>query len=125
MPSRAPSLPLPELDCVHLAFRRQQPKLTRTEQLAESKPKWVSTLHSLARTSAWRIGTSLLYLCCERKRLRGDHIMTSIPKIPPPQHPAGEYVADLKPSPAKRAEMIAMIERLPAEARAAVAGLTT
>jgi uncharacterized damage-inducible protein DinB len=42
----------------------------------------------------------------------------------PPQNPAGEYTADLNPSPAKRAEMIALIERLPAEARAAVAGLT-
>jgi uncharacterized damage-inducible protein DinB len=42
----------------------------------------------------------------------------------PPQHPAGEYTADLNPSPARRAEMIALIERLPDEARAAVAGLT-
>jgi uncharacterized damage-inducible protein DinB len=42
----------------------------------------------------------------------------------PPQSPAGEYVAEPKPSAARRAELIAEIEKLPAVARAAVAGLS-
>jgi hypothetical protein len=42
----------------------------------------------------------------------------------PPQSPAGEYVAEPNPSPARRAELIAEIEQLPAVARAAVAGLS-
>jgi hypothetical protein len=42
----------------------------------------------------------------------------------PPQSPAGEYVREANPSPARRAELIAEIEKLPAEARQAVAGLT-
>ena len=42
----------------------------------------------------------------------------------PPQNPAGEYTPDPAPSPARRAELIAQDERLPIDARAAVAGLT-
>lgn len=42
----------------------------------------------------------------------------------PPQFPVGEYVPAVDPSPARRAEFIAQIERLPADARAAVAGLS-
>ncbi len=42
----------------------------------------------------------------------------------PPDAPAGAYQPEPNPSPARRAELIADIERLPAKARAAVAGLT-
>jgi uncharacterized damage-inducible protein DinB len=42
----------------------------------------------------------------------------------PPDFPAGIYQPEPNPSPARRAELIAEIERLPAKARAAVAGLT-
>lgn len=42
----------------------------------------------------------------------------------PPKSPAGEYVREADPSPARRAELIAEIEQLPALARAAVAGLS-
>ncbi len=42
----------------------------------------------------------------------------------PPDNPAGEYHSEPNPPPARRAELIAEIERLPARTRAAVAGLT-
>jgi len=42
----------------------------------------------------------------------------------PPKSPAGEYVREPDPSPARRAELIAEVEQLPAVARAAVAGLS-
>lgn len=42
----------------------------------------------------------------------------------PPQNPVGEYTPEPDPTPQRRAERIAEIERLPVEARAAVAGLT-
>jgi uncharacterized damage-inducible protein DinB len=42
----------------------------------------------------------------------------------PPKNPAGEYTPEPDPTPQRRAELIAQIERLPADARAAVAGLS-
>jgi pterin-4a-carbinolamine dehydratase len=42
----------------------------------------------------------------------------------PPAFPAGEYVPEFHPTPARRAELIAEIEALPAKVRALVAGLT-
>ena len=41
----------------------------------------------------------------------------------PPANPAGEYTPDPNPSAARRAELIAEIEQLPAKLRALVAGL--
>ncbi len=43
----------------------------------------------------------------------------------PPQAPAGDYVAEPNPSPARRAELIAEIADLPRILRQAVAGLAT
>ena len=42
----------------------------------------------------------------------------------PPQFPAGAHTPEPSPSPARRAELIAEVDQLPAAARAAVAGLT-
>src|SRR4051812_38071687 len=42
----------------------------------------------------------------------------------PPDSPAGRYTPEPNPSAARRAELIAEIAALPAELRAAVAGLT-
>jgi uncharacterized damage-inducible protein DinB len=42
----------------------------------------------------------------------------------PPQNPAGEYVPDPNPSPAKRAELIAEIATLPGKVRQLVATMT-
>lgn len=42
----------------------------------------------------------------------------------PPAYPAGEYVPEPTPSSARRSELIAEIEALPAKVRALVAGLT-
>lgn len=42
----------------------------------------------------------------------------------PPKSPAGESAVEANPTPARRAELIAEIEALPAKLRAAVAGLT-
>ena len=42
----------------------------------------------------------------------------------PPQSPAGEYTPEPDPSPARRAELIAEVERLPGALREAVAGLS-
>ncbi|HJZ90200.1 MAG TPA: putative metal-dependent hydrolase [Gemmataceae bacterium] len=42
----------------------------------------------------------------------------------PPPNPAGEYIPEPDPMPQRRAELIAQIERLPADARAAVVGLS-
>lgn len=44
--------------------------------------------------------------------------------MPPPDSPAGAYVPELNPTPARRAEMIAEIDRLPARVADLVAGLT-
>ena len=44
--------------------------------------------------------------------------------MPPPDHPAGKYEPDPTPTPARRAELIAEIERLPARVAELVSGLT-
>src|SRR5687767_3414806 len=77
---------------------------------------------SCPRTQGWRPG--LLSTAPLGRKATADVPHTRSSPMTPPDTPAGAYQPEPDPPPARRAELIAEIEALPAKARAAVAGLT-